>query len=120
MVSKTSLQESQKSNPSIPIITPTFNSAKTLTSCLESIKNQNYQGEIEIIIADGGSTDSTLEIAQKYTDKIYPNSLKTGEAGKAVGVKHAKNEIIALIDSDNILPSRDWLSRMAEPFQDRE
>jgi len=35
-------------------------------------------------------------------------------------VKHAKNEIIALIDSDNILPSGDWLSRMIEPFQDRE
>jgi len=35
-------------------------------------------------------------------------------------VKHSKGEIIALIDSDNILPSRDWLSRMTEPFQDRE
>jgi glycosyltransferase involved in cell wall biosynthesis len=120
MVLKTSLQESQKSNPSISIITPTYNSAKTLRSCLDSIKNQDYRGDIEIIIADGGSIDSTLEIAQKYTDKIYPNPLKTGEAGKAAGVKHAKNEIIALIDSDNILPSRDWLSRMTEPLQDRE
>jgi len=103
---------SNNRNPSISIITPTYNSAKTLASCLDSIKAQNYKGDIEIIIADGGSTDSTLEIAQKYTDKIYPNPLKTGEAGKAAGVKHAKNEIIALIDSDNILPSRDWLSRM--------
>jgi glycosyltransferase involved in cell wall biosynthesis len=107
-------------NPSISIITPTYNSAKTLADCLESIKNQDYRGDIEIIIADGGSTDSTLEIARKYTDNIYPNPLKTGEAGKAAGVKHATNEIIALIDSDNILPSRDWLSRMTEPFQDRE
>jgi glycosyltransferase involved in cell wall biosynthesis len=120
MVSTTSLQESQKSNPSISIITPTYNSAKTLASCLDSIENQDYHGDIEIIIADGGSTDSTLEIGQKYTDNIYPNPLKTGEAGKAVCVKHAKNEIIALIDSDNILPSKDWLSRMIEPFQDRE
>ncbi|MDO8725183.1 MAG: glycosyltransferase [Candidatus Methanoperedens sp.] len=99
MVSKTRMQEAQKSNSSISIITPTYNSAKTLTSCLDSIKAQNYKGDIEIIIADGGSTDSTLEIAQKYTNKIYPNPLKTGEAGKAAGVKHAKNEIIALIDS---------------------
>ena len=120
MVSKTSIQETPRSNPSISIITPTYNSAKTLTFCLDSIKNQDYRGDIEIIIADGGSTDSTLVIAQKYTDKIYPNPLKTGEAGKAAGVKHAKNEIIALIDSDNILPSKDWLSRMIEPFQDRE
>ena len=108
-------QTNQISNnraPSISIITPTYNSAKTLISCLESIKNQDYGGEIEIIIADGGTTDATLEIARRYTDKIYPNPLKTGEAGKAVGVKHASGEIIALIDSDNILPSRDWLSRM--------
>ncbi|MDO8727307.1 MAG: glycosyltransferase, partial [Candidatus Methanoperedens sp.] len=56
--------ESQKSYPSISIITPTYNSAKTLASCLDSIKAQNYKGDIEIIIADGGSTDSTLEIAQ--------------------------------------------------------
>ena len=112
MVSKTSMQEAHKSNPSISIITPTYNSAKTLTFCLDSIKTQDYHGDIEIIIADGGSTDTTLEIAQKYTDNIYPNPLKTGEAGKAAGVKHAKNEIVALIDPDNILPSKDWLSRM--------
>ncbi|MBI4743983.1 MAG: glycosyltransferase [Actinobacteria bacterium] len=51
---------------------------------------------------------------------IVPNNLKTGEAGKAVGVKAAKNEIIALIDSDNILPCDDWLKRMVEPFEDKE
>jgi len=84
--------------PSISVVVPTYNSARTLGGCLESIKNQDYRGEIKIIIADGGSTDSTLEIARKYTDKIYPNPLKTGEAGKAVGVKHAGGEIIALID----------------------
>ena len=35
-------------------------------------------------------------------------------------MKHSKGEIIALIDSDNILPTQDWLFRMTEPFQDRE
>jgi len=98
--------------PSISIIIPTYNSEKVLPLCLESIETQDYRGDIEIIIADGGSTDSTLEIAKQYTNKIYPNPLKTGEAGKAVGLRHSKGEIIALIDSDNILPSRDWLSRM--------
>jgi glycosyltransferase involved in cell wall biosynthesis len=107
-------------NSSISIVIPTYNSGKTLADCLDSIQNQEYQGDVEVIIADGGSSDNTLDIAARYTDKIYPNPLKTGEAGKAVGVKHAKNEIIALIDSDNILPSKDWLMRMTEPFQDKE
>jgi len=35
-------------------------------------------------------------------------------------VKHASGEIIALIDSDNILPERDWFARMAAPFDDPE
>jgi glycosyltransferase involved in cell wall biosynthesis len=107
--------------PTISIVIPTLNSQKILKECLESIKNQDYPKEkIEIIIADGGSTDRTLDVVRNYTDKIFLNSLKTGEAGKAVGIKHATGEIIAFIDSDNILPSKDWLRRMVEPFQDEE
>ena len=106
---------------SISIVIPTYNSARTLPACLESIREQDYPGDmLEIIIADAGSSDSTVEIARQFTDKIYPNPLKTGEAGKAVGVRHATGEIIALIDSDNILPERDWLKRMAAPFADPE
>jgi glycosyltransferase involved in cell wall biosynthesis len=107
--------------PTISIIIPTLNSAKILGDCLKSIDAQNYSKEkVEIIIADAGSIDGTLDIAKKYTNKILPNPLKTGEAGKAVGVKATKNEIIALIDSDNILPCDDWLKRMVEPFEDKE
>jgi glycosyltransferase involved in cell wall biosynthesis len=106
--------------PSVSVVNPTYNSAKTLALCLESIAAQEYEGEIEIVVADGGSTDNTIDIAGRYTDKIYPNPLKTGEAGKAVGVKHATGDIIALVDSDNILPERGWLARMVVPFADPE
>jgi len=107
--------------PSISIVIPTYNSARTLPACLESIREQDYpENKIEIVIADAGSSDGTVEIARRFTDEIYPNPLKTGEAGKAVGVRHATGEVIALIDSDNILPERDWLKRMAAPFADPE
>jgi len=70
-------------------------------------------------VADGGSKDKTLEIARKYkVEKILHNSLRTGEAGKAIGVEAAKNEIVALVDSDNILPSRNWIKTMIEPFKE--
>ncbi len=106
---------------SISIVVPTYNSAKTLPACLESIREQDYPvDKVEIIIADAGSVDGTVEIAKRFTDKIYYNSLKTGEAGKAVGVRFARGEVVALIDSDNILPERDWLSRMMGPFRDEE
>lgn len=107
--------------PFISIVIPTFNSAATLPACLNSIMEQDYPSDkVEIIIVDAGSSDNTVEIAKKFTDQIYPNPLKTGEAGKAVGVKHAYGEIIALIDSDNILPENNWLKQMVVPFADPE
>ena len=106
--------------PSISIVIPTYNSERTLAQCLESIVGQDYPREkIEIIIADGGSKDKTLEIAEKFkVDKILHNPLRTGEAGKAVGLEAAKNEIMLFQDSDNILDRRDWLRKMVEPFGD--
>ena len=102
---------------SISIIIPTYNNEKILDKCLCSILQQDYPKElIEILIIDGGSKDNTIEIAKKYTDKIFYNPLRTGEAGKAIGVKNAKNDLIALIDSDNILPYKNWFSEMTGPF----
>jgi|694.fasta_scaffold03438_17 glycosyltransferase involved in cell wall biosynthesis len=105
--------------PTISVITPTLNAASGLEAELQSIRNQNYpQDKVEIIIADGGSTDSTIEISKKYNAKIVPNKLKTGEAGKAAGLKAATGELVALIDSDNILPTENWLREMVQPFID--
>ena len=108
--------------PSISIIIPTYNSARALGKCLESVRAQDFPADkIEIIIIDAGSCDGTLEIASKYeVDKVLSNPLKTGEAGKAVGIEAASGEIIAFIDSDNILDGEDWLSRMARPLEDPE
>lgn len=92
----------------VSFIIPTLNAGSVLETCLKSIKRQNFKN-YEIIIVDGGSIDDTIKIAKKYHAKIFKNILKTAEAGKAVGVKKAIGKYIALIDSDNILPTLDWL-----------
>lgn len=104
---------------SISVVIPTFNSARLLAKCLESIKAQAYpQEKIEIIIADGGSTDSTIEIAGKFKSEVIvaPPERENPEKRKAMGALSAKNDIIAFIDSDNILPHKDWFKRMVAPF----
>ena len=94
----------------ISFIIPTLNAASVLETCLKAIKKQTLaSSKYEIIIADGGSTDNTIKIAKKYKAKIFKNPLKTAEAGKAVGVKNANGKYIALIDSDNIIPTKKWL-----------
>jgi glycosyltransferase involved in cell wall biosynthesis len=113
---------------SISIIIPTYNSGRTLSLCLDSISIQAYPYNlVEIIIADAGSSDDTLRIIEEFKKssqfqdcRVIRNPLKTGEAGKAAGVKHASREIVVLIDSDNILPQKDWLLRMVEAFCDPE
>ena len=101
----------------ISFIIPTLNAQKVLGKCLTSIANQKYpKSNFEILIIDGGSTDKTISIAKKYNAKIFKNPLKTAEAGKAVGIHHASGEYICLIDSDNIFPDSNWLSKMLYPF----
>lgn len=105
--------------PSISIVISTLNSAATLDRCLREIVQQDYpKQQLEILICDGGSTDATRKIAARHgVSQILESPLKSGEAGKAVGLKHAKGELIAFIDSDNFLVGADWLKRMVAPFQ---
>jgi len=107
---------STKRSLSVSVVVPTLNSEKTLGQCLCSIDQQEYEGEVEIIVADGGSTDETISIAHEYNALVVNNPLKTGEAGKAVGTRKASGEIIAFVDSDNILPDQQWLGHMMAPF----
>ncbi len=62
--------------------------------------------------------DRTLEIATSRGARIVANPLVTGETGKAAALRVASGEIVALIDSDNVLVGRDWLRRMVAPFAD--
>ena len=104
----------------VSFVIPTLNSAATLGECLDAILSQDYPRDgYEIVVADAGSSDSTLAIAkEKGVDVVCANPLKTGEAGKAAGIEVSSGDLIALVDSDNILPGPDWLSRMVAPFSD--
>lgn len=104
----------------ISIIIPTLNSEKYLSQCLSSIKKQNYKYKIEILIVDGGSKDKTIKIAKKFKTKIYKNILKTGEAGKMIGLKKSKYEYVLFLDSDNEIPNTNWIKKLSLPLQDKD
>lgn len=93
--------------PRVSFCIPTLNNEKTIENCINSIVNQNYP-DIEIIIVDGYSTDKTVNIAKKYTDLIFFDSGFLGSA-RQTGVENATGEILALFDSDIIIPHKNWL-----------
>lgn len=105
--------------PTISVVIATHNSSRTIGRCLESIRGQQYpQNKIEIIIADGESTDATRAIASPYNIRwvAVDPSKQSAEYNKATGISHARREIIAMIDHDNVLPHFEWFTNMVRPF----
>ena len=110
---------------SVTIVTPTYNSMRTLDEYMQAILSQDYpHRQIDIVFADGGSTDGTINRIELYQTnenihmQIQENPLCTAEAGKAVAVRKAMGDIVLLLDSDNIIPDANWLSRMMKPFEE--
>ena len=73
--------------PSVSVLIPTLNAARTLDRCLTSIVEQDYPKElVEIIVADGGSNDGTQELAASFGAEVIENRLTTEEAGTAAAL----------------------------------
>lgn len=109
--------------PSVSCVIATYNSSDTIGRCLESVYSLNYPKEkLEVIIVDGGSKDSTLEILKKFKIRLYnvPPKLQEAEYNKGVGVTHARNELLLFIDADNILTHKNWLKNMVKPLMENK
>ena len=105
--------------PSVSVLTPTLNSARTLHECLASVRAQDYPADLlQLVVADAGSSDDTPAIARSFGAEVVPNPLRTGEAGKSAALARATGDLILLLDSDNVLPDPGWLRRMVAPFAD--
>lgn len=96
-------------DPTVSIITVTYNSEKTLRHTIESVLAQTY-AKIEYWIIDGASSDHTLEIAESYRTKLQAKGicyhiLSEPDSGiydaMNKGIRHATGEIIGIINSDD-------------------
>lgn len=106
--------------PSISIISVNLNAGNILKECLVSVRKQDYPKEkLEHLIVDGGSTDNSKDIAKEFGCIFIEGGYKENqEARRGVGLRNAKNEILIYVDTDNILPSPDWLKRTVEPLME--
>jgi glycosyltransferase involved in cell wall biosynthesis len=88
--------------PSISIITPSFNQATFIERTIESVLGQNYP-DLEYLVIDGGSTDGTVEILEKYSDRIHWVSESDDGQSDAInkGLRIAQGEVVAFLNSDD-------------------
>lgn len=89
----------------VSIIIAAYNAEKYIKECLDSIINQTYKN-LQIIVVNDGSTDSTLSICQQYKDKrIEIITKKNGGLSSArnEGLTHVRGEFVYFVDSDDVI-----------------
>ncbi|MCR5506573.1 MAG: glycosyltransferase, partial [bacterium] len=92
----------------ISVIIPVYNVELYLSQCLESIINQTYKN-LEIILVNDGSKDSSIDICKAYVKKdkrikyIYQKNMGLS-ASRNTGIKNATGDYIHFIDSDDYIP----------------
>jgi glycosyltransferase involved in cell wall biosynthesis len=86
----------------VTVIIPTYNREKKLPDAIESALNQSYKN-VQVIVIDDGSIDQTADLIKKYRGVEYYYKENGGQASaRNLGLKHAKGDIIASLDSDDI------------------
>ena len=87
--------------PTVSIVIPTYNSAQTLSSCLNSVQKQIYH-QLEVIVVDGFSSDETVALSKRFGAKVIQRKSNQAEA-RNLGVAHSTGEYVLFLDSDQIL-----------------
>ena len=90
-----------ESTPSVTVVVPTRNNARTIEACLASVTAQTRP--VELVVVDNHSTDATPDIARRFTEHVLTGGPERS-AQRNLGIERASGEWVLWLDSDMILP----------------
>jgi rhamnosyltransferase len=107
------------SSPEVSIVIPTFNGGPEFRALLDGICAQEGDFEHEIIIIDSGSTDGTVELAQRYGSIVHkiPKTEFNHGATRNLGISLARGKYVVLTVQDALPVDERWLAAMVENLE---
>lgn len=90
----------------VSVIIPVFNGEKYIREAIDSVLNQTFKGEYEIIVINDGSTDGTKSIMEEYHDKVTQIDIPINKGTARtlnIGIKEAKGDWIKWLGADDVL-----------------
>lgn len=105
----------------VSIAVPSYNYGQFIEACLNSIRQQDYEN-FEVLIADGGSTDDTLEVIERYCSEDSRFRLvSTEDQGQADAIRkafsHADGDLFCFLNADDCYVSTSVFSDAVENFR---
>jgi glycosyltransferase involved in cell wall biosynthesis len=99
--------------PRVSVIVPTFNRARDIGRCLESLAQQTFR-DFEVLVCDDGSKDNTREIVERFKDRLelqyrWEENFGGPARPRNIGLSLARGEYVAFLDSDDW-----WMPRKLE------
>lgn len=107
--------------PETSIVIRTFNEEKHIGNLLRAIQKQSYKN-VEVIVVDSGSTDSTLEIAKEFPVQIIQIESRDFTFGYALnlGCKASTGKYIVFASAHVLPTNEEWLTNLLRPFSDEK
>ena len=104
----------------VGVVIRTLNESELIATCLETLERQQPAFELDVVVVDSGSIDSTVELARAAGARIVEIAPADFDYSKAlnVGLEQLDTELVVLLSAHAIPVDDRWLDRMTAPFSD--
>lgn len=100
-------------HPTISIIIPVYQTERYLSACIDSVTSQTFS-DFELLLIDDGSRDKSGVICDRYAEedsriRVFHQKNQGQSVAQNLGLKHMRGEYVTIVDSDDVLLSKDYL-----------
>lgn len=103
----------------VSVIVPALDEAAGVVACVESIRAQAFDGELEVIVADGRSSDGTADLARDAGAIVVDNPDQTTPAGLNAALAAAQGDVVLRFDAHAVMPPG-YLRACLDALEDEE